>query len=262
MNDSNGRGPGSVGAAVGGGALGGAGGVGSVLARTGAAAQSDFQFSATDRSIARDKADLERYATRKGLSRPGNAFVQRIGGILPAPSRGPSGRPLAQTPALADWRRRNIATVDIPQLRGRRHTARGEAFYTATHTPAEYDAWQREQVARRVGTSVQFNSHCTRQLLALWNAWDRANLLNFVIFEIGFLFQRYMQSRSATAPISNHAYGTAFDINSIPNSFRTVPAPRGAWGTVVPLVPLAIDHGFYWGGFYNDGMHFEVAKLM
>jgi len=28
-------------------------------------------------------------------------------------------------------------------------------------------------------------------------------------------------------------------------------------------VPIAHDHGFYWGGHFSrsDGMHFEVAKL-
>ncbi|MFO0615872.1 MAG: M15 family metallopeptidase [Polyangiaceae bacterium] len=243
------------------GALAGAGNGGAARVLGAAAAQETFHFSETDRSIARDRADLARYAERKGVVSPGPAFTQRLGGPLPAPARGPAGTMLPRSTALADWRRRNIATVDIPQLRGRRHTAAADPYLARTHTPEEYAAWQRQQVSQRLGTTVEFNSRCTRQLQALWNAWDRAGLLSLVIFEIGFLLQRYKRGSGNTS-ISNHAYGTAFDINSVPNSYRAIPAPRGAWGTVVPLVPLAIDHGFYWGGFYNDGMHFEVGKVI
>ena len=34
-------------------------------------------------------------------------------------------------------------------------------------------------------------------------------------------------------------------------------------GCVRELVPIAHDHGFYWGGHFTrqDGMHFELARL-
>ena len=33
--------------------------------------------------------------------------------------------------------------------------------------------------------------------------------------------------------------------------------------SVRELVPIAHDHGFYWGGHFSrcDGMHFEVARV-
>lgn len=34
--------------------------------------------------------------------------------------------------------------------------------------------------------------------------------------------------------------------------------------TVLDLVKIANEHGFYWGGHFPrlDGMHFEIAQLM
>ena len=41
------------------------------------------------------------------------------------------------------------------------------------------------------------------------------------------------------------------------------PALLGEKGCVRELVPIAHDHGFYWGGHFTrqDGMHFEVARV-
>jgi hypothetical protein len=65
--------------------------------------------------------------------------------------------------------------------------------------------------------------------------------------------------------LSNHAYGSAFDINYAWNRLGQVPALVGEKGAVRELVTLAHKHGFYWGGHFNerlDGMHFEVAKIV
>lgn len=64
---------------------------------------------------------------------------------------------------------------------------------------------------------------------------------------------------------SNHAWGTAFDINVPWNGLGATPALVGARGSVRKLVPLANEHGFYWGGHFNgrpDGMHFEIAQIL
>jgi hypothetical protein len=43
-----------------------------------------------------------------------------------------------------------------------------------------------------------------------------------------------------------------------------VPALKGKQGCVRELVPIANQHGIYWGGHFKrrpDGMHFELAKV-
>ena len=64
--------------------------------------------------------------------------------------------------------------------------------------------------------------------------------------------------------LSNHAFGTAFDINVPFNPLGARPALIGKQGSVRELVPIANEHGFFWGGHFGkrpDGMHFEVAVL-
>lgn len=60
-----------------------------------------------------------------------------------------------------------------------------------------------------------------------------------------------------TNRLSNHAYGTAIDVNWTAN-------PRGTRGTIQPDVArsLAAKHGLVWGGDWKnpDPMHFEVAS--
>jgi hypothetical protein len=38
----------------------------------------------------------------------------------------------------------------------------------------------------------------------------------------------------------------------------------GEHGCLLELVPIANEHGFYWGGHFSrkDGMHFEIAKIL
>jgi hypothetical protein len=54
-----------------------------------------------------------------------------------------------------------------------------------------------------------------------------------------------------------------FDVNFEWNRMGTVPALRGDKGSVRERVPIANEHGFYWGGHFSrrDGMHFEPAQL-
>jgi len=64
--------------------------------------------------------------------------------------------------------------------------------------------------------------------------------------------------------ISNHAFGSAFDINVAYNPLGAEPVYPGQKGCVFDLVPLAHEHGFYWGGHFRnrrDGMHFEIAEI-
>jgi hypothetical protein len=104
----------------------------------------------------------------------------------------------------------------------------------------------------------------------LWQAWERAGLLDRILsFQGGFVprFVRNTAGRNPR-PLSNHAWGTAFDINAPQNRLGVEPALLGQTGCVRELVEIANQHGFFWGGHYRnrrdgsigkDGMHFEIA---
>jgi hypothetical protein len=109
---------------------------------------------------------------------------------------------------------------------------------------------------------VRVHKKVKAQFLALWKAWETAGLIDRVLKWDGMFVPRLMRGGTR---LSNHAYGTAFDINEPWNKFKTVPALLGTKGCVRELVPIANDHGFFWGGHFRtrpDGMHFEVARLL
>ena len=78
-------------------------------------------------------------------------------------------------------------------------------------------------------------------------------------------FIRKTQNRNPR-PLSNHAWGTAFDINVKWNKLGKVPTLLGQEGCVRELVELANKNGFFWGGHFGggrvDGMHFELGKML
>jgi hypothetical protein len=63
--------------------------------------------------------------------------------------------------------------------------------------------------------------------------------------------------------LSNHSFGSAFDINAGDNGFGAPAAICGQRGATRELVEAAISLGMYWGGHFSttDGMHFEISKL-
>lgn len=134
---------------------------------------------------------------------------------------------------LGDWEEQNIVTVEVPQLR---------------RVPGNF-------------SRMRWSKRAVPQLLALWAAWEKAGLLPLVLSYEGSFVPRLI--RGSTSSLSNHAYGSAFDINYHWNQLGREPAPHGAKGSVVDLVPLAHEHGFYWGGHFErrDGMHFEVCVI-
>jgi soluble lytic murein transglycosylase-like protein len=137
---------------------------------------------------------------------------------------------------LGDWEAKNIVKVDIPLKR-----------FLGKPGPL----------------SMRFHVKAKDQLVALWLAWEKAGLLGQILTYHGAFVPRFQ--RKSTTKLSNHAFGTAFDINAGQNGLGVEPAEIGEKGCVRELVPLANEHGFYWGGHFNtrpDGMHFEVAKLL
>jgi hypothetical protein len=141
---------------------------------------------------------------------------------------------------LGTWQRDNIVTVEIPQLVGKL------AFGS-----------------RPSKGRMQFHKKAAPQLLALWSAWESAGVLDRVLTYEGSFDARFI--RGSTTELSNHALGTAFDINAKWNPLGAIPALAGREGSVRELVEIANQHGFFWGGHFKrrpDGMHFEVAKII
>ena len=134
------------------------------------------------------------------------------------------------------WGAKNIAQVPVPQLRG------------VTGAPAS--------------GIIPFHEKAADQLVALWAAWEAEGLLPLVLSFAGSWAPRFV--RGSRSYLSNHAWGTAFDINAAWNGLGVTPALVGKKGSVRKLVPLAQEHGMFWGGWFDrkDGMHFEVARLI
>lgn len=95
----------------------------------------------------------------------------------------------------------------------------------------------------------------------MWAEWEKEGLLDRVLSYGGTFVPRFI--RGSKTQLSNHTFGSAFDINVPQNMLATMPALVGKKGSVRELVPIANKHGFYWGGHFTrlDGMHFEVAQL-
>jgi hypothetical protein len=137
---------------------------------------------------------------------------------------------------LGNWVQENIVTVAIPQL---------------------------ASVKGAAGGNIQFHRLAAEQLRAIWAAWEAAGLLHLVLSWSGSFVPRFMRSGKQ---LSTHAFGCAFDINVPWNGYYKVPALVGDQGSLRELVPIANQHGFYWGGHFqygrglSDGMHFEWAR--
>ncbi|WP_204985899.1 M15 family metallopeptidase [Mucilaginibacter psychrotolerans] len=132
-----------------------------------------------------------------------------------------------------NWAKENIKSVPIPQLK----KINGESH-------------------------IEFHKLGAAQLTSLWAAWEAAGLLHWILRWDGSYNPRFVRKSHTT--LSNHAFGSAFDINEPWNGFGKQPALVGQKGCVRELVAIANENGFYWGGHFNspDGMHFELAKIL
>jgi D-alanyl-D-alanine carboxypeptidase/Putative peptidoglycan binding domain len=146
----------------------------------------------------------------------------------------PVGPNTDQVRVLDDWADRNLTRITVPQLIG------------VEGAPSSGRIWVHRLVADRVRTIFQ--------------EWEDAGLGRLVLSWAGSYVARFV--RGSRSNLSNHAWGTAFDINAEWNALAAVPPLVGERGSVRPLVPIANQHGFYWGGHFSrsDGMHFEAAR--
>lgn len=109
---------------------------------------------------------------------------------------------------------------------------------------------------------VSFHRLAMPQLKKAFEEIERAGLKDKILSYSGAFEARYIRGNDKN--LSNHAYGTAIDLNADFNGLGQAPAKFGERGSVRELVPIFEAFGFYWGGYFSrpDGMHFEVAKIM
>ncbi len=145
---------------------------------------------------------------------------------------------------LSTWEKDNLIVVDVPQL--------AKALGLAT---------QRATIHKNIQDPF----------LSVWAAWEKAGLLDRILTWEGAFSPRFIRGGATPknvqaknrSKLSNHAWGTAFDINYEWNQLGSIPALVGQKGSVRELVPLALKHGFFWGGHFRnrlDGMHFEWGR--
>lgn len=140
---------------------------------------------------------------------------------------------------LGNWEKENIVSVYIPELEGI------------------------SVFGKRSSGRMRFHRLAQEQLKAMWAAWGDAGVLDNILTYDGSFNARFIRGSRST--LSNHAFGSAFDINARWNPLGAIPMARGREGSVRELVDIANQFGFFWGGHFNgrpDGMHFEVAKLL
>jgi len=142
---------------------------------------------------------------------------------------------------------RNIVEVFVPQLKGVRHGL--------LNNPKDiYDG------------QIRFFKDAGGQLVHAFDEIQKQGLQGHIIsFHGSFNARLIKRDYGGYLNIpSNHAFGTAFDINADFNPHGRPSAPIGTMGSVHELVPIFERYGFKWGGNFSipDGMHFEIAELI
>jgi len=133
-----------------------------------------------------------------------------------------------------DWARKNICIIELPQLIGIQGAPQSGKL----------------QCHIKVADSIRF----------LFNELEQLGLLDDIHYWGGMFNPRFI--RGSKTILSNHAFGTAFDINPQWNPLGKEPAKDEQLGCVYSIVPIANKHGWFWGGHYKnrkDGMHFEYV---
>ena len=136
-----------------------------------------------------------------------------------------------------DWASKNITTISVPRLAGL-------------------------QGSNKTG-SIQVHLAIAGQFSKMFDDWNNAGLSEKILTWGGSWVPRFI--RGSRTSLSNHSWGTAFDINVAWNGLGIRPALKGEKGSVRELVDIAYQNGFYWGGWFPnrpDGMHFEAFRIL
>lgn len=189
------------------------------------------------------KASLSWPKKRPGLTSPSGALMQSKCGTInfvhqPVPGNAENIK------ITNNFVANNIVTVDVKQLR--------DCIVPIDDTSATKEDGR-----------IPFHKDHADRLVSVFEDWEKAGLMDRVLTFLGSFNARLKRgATSATvANLSNHSWGTAFDINAAWNARKVIPAQMGDRGCVRELVAIGHDNGFYWGGHFGtkDGMHFEVA---
>lgn len=135
-----------------------------------------------------------------------------------------------------DWASKNIVKLHVPQLIG-------------------VEGFPKNGI-------ILIHKRAAGPFMAFINEVQEKGLIDRIISWAGSFYPRFIRGSQQT--LSNHSWGTAFDINAPENWLGAKPASVGKRGSLLELVPIANKHGFYWGGHYSsrlDGMHFELARI-
>lgn len=121
---------------------------------------------------------------------------------------------------------------------------------------------QLSKISNGIYKSMRFHRKAAEQLRSFFNEIEKQKMLPLLLTYGGSYTPRLI--RGSKTALSNHSFGTAFDINMQWNQLNREPTLLGNKGSVRELVPLANEFGFYWGGHFSrkDGMHFEIAKIL
>lgn len=140
------------------------------------------------------------------------------------------------------WTADNIVSVYIPQLHGKPFYEPNGKIICNGH--------------------IRLHKLVVNQVKRFFQEVQDAGLLDRIGSFDGAFEARFV--RGSKTNLSNHSWGTAFDINQYANGLGKEPAKLGKPGSVRELVPIAERNGLYWGGNFprKDGMHFEVYKII
>lgn len=129
-----------------------------------------------------------------------------------------------------------------------------------------------EQLVQFGRAQVSINYRAKDAFLGLWQAWEDEGLLDIIESWNGSYAPRYKRGRApglqpgvpipilyASPALSNHSWGTAFDINAkLCPMGRPAPSSSG----MRQLEPIANEFGWFWGGRFKgrpDPMHYEYV---
>lgn len=141
-----------------------------------------------------------------------------------------------------DWVATNIVSIDVPQL----------------------------QFARGSNGRMRCHSKAAPLINRLFQQWQADDLLHLILSYEGSFVPRYKRNQapsntlghseklsSNVSELSNHSFGSAFDINYTDNQLGNLPAICGQRGSVPELVAAANAIGIYLGGTFPYGGRHE-----
>lgn len=127
--------------------------------------------------------------------------------------------------------------------------------------------WEREhlrtiEIPWHGGRKIRAHELAAIPIQELFLTWKRAGFESLILSFNGCYVPRFKRGKGPPLhdiDLSNHSWGTAFDINARWNPLGRRPARIGELGSVELLVTAAHNAGFCWGGDFSvpDGMHFE-----